>query len=59
MCTLLDVCLSTEAGLAGKSAGSMPGCYGDPILEKYPISHCQEKSLWSKFVPVPQTDTGR
>src|SRR3712207_7777568 len=34
-------------------------CDGEPILAKYLIPRCQEKSLWSKVVPVPQTDTGR
>jgi len=34
-------------------------CDGDPFGEKYLIPRCQEKSLWRKLVPVPQTDTGR
>jgi len=27
-------------------------------VPKFPMSHCQEKLLVRKYLPVPQTDTG-
>ena len=34
-------------------------CDGEgSLVPKYPMSHCQEKFLVRKSLPVPQTDTG-
>lgn len=39
---------------------AITGCDGERNkVSKFPTSHCQEKPLVRKVVPVPQTDTGR
>ena len=61
MSGLLDGRVSSEAERSGKS-GSRQGQAVMPseiIVAKSLISHCQEKRLARKPVPVPQTDTGR
>ena len=53
-------CVSKHLGvLDWKIRQAKLRCYGEPILAKYLIPHCQEKPLWRMLVPVPQTDTGR
>ena len=60
MSGLLDVRVSSKAENQANPVLIRPSCDAERNeVAKSLISHCQEKRLARKPVPVPQTDTGR
>ena len=56
----MDVSGQAVSEMHRQIRASITSCDGEgTIVPKFLISHCQEKPLVRKEVPVPQTDTGR